>query len=77
MSSPVVFQHVVASGLDEAAEADHVGGEDRSEPAYWSWHVHPNDLPGCLTGTQQIPRRRPSRRSGSAGAIGSTLAGGA
>jgi hypothetical protein len=35
--------------LHEAAKADHVGGEDRSEPALWSWHVHLNDLPGCLT----------------------------
>ncbi|GIQ78386.1 hypothetical protein BraRD5C2_68360 [Bradyrhizobium sp. RD5-C2] len=48
--------------LHQAAKADHVGGEDRSEPTLWSWHVHLNALPGYLTGSLANPGISPKPR---------------
>ncbi|MGY3156261.1 hypothetical protein ACVW0V_005401 [Bradyrhizobium elkanii] len=48
--------------LHQAAIADHVGGEDRSEPALWSWHVHLNDLPGYLAASVANPGISPKPR---------------
>ena len=46
-------------GLHQPAVADHVGGEDRCEPALWSRHVHLfGSLPRTLADERPLPKPR-------------------